>query len=251
MPAKQKTVQPDVIDIGAPVATAKKVARIEGLAMIPPIQDLVEQLIIDTPEDYLSADSLFGRIKQARRTWGERMERIIRPIRVGLDELYSLNREVDKPLATLESAVEVKMKAFKVEERRKEQAIEAQRILEEQRLQRELDAKREKEDQARTKQMREKLAAAREQLEVKLAETQQAPPPEKVVGQFSSSRVAKKIRVIDKKAFIVGVAEGDIPRTELLEVNQTVLNKLFKENPADVAEWPGVEVYDDLSIVGR
>lgn len=233
-----------------PVVVEKAKVQAEGLALISPLQRIVEELVVETADDYLQADQIFGRVKQARRTWGERMERIIRPIRAGLDELYTLNREVDKPLAALESAVEVKMKAFKEIEAREISEAERKRFEEQEKLRREIEEKTRREEAARTNQMREKLAKARKESEEKLTTNQLQPEPEAVRGISSSTRNRKIVRVVDKMAFLTGIVE-ELVHISMVQVDQPTINKYFKENPTVVAEWPGIVIEDDIQIVGR
>jgi hypothetical protein len=234
------------------VPVAARTAKTEGLALVTPLAPLVASLIVEDAEGYLRADALFGRIKNARKTWKERMEKIIRPIRQGLDELYSLNREVDAPLAKLESAVEGKMIAFKQEERRQLQAAENERIRNEQEAQRKLDEIARKEEAARTNQMRAKLAQQREEAEARVAETVEAHAfaETAVMGNHSSLRTKKVPTVNNNLGFIAGVAAGVIP-ADCVTINMVRLRAYYKEDPESVAEFPGVVIVDDDQIAGR
>lgn len=244
-------ISPSVFaDVLTPAKSSLITTRDEGLKLISPISMEVEDLEVFDADTYAVADALFGRIKKARRTWTERMEKIIRPIRTGLDELYSLNREVDKPLGKLEDAVEAKMKIYKLEEARQIRDAERLQQAELDRLQREADAKEAAALNARTAQMRGKLEAARqrivEQAEVVLTQEIVAP----VQGEKSSTRSLRLCRVSDLLAFASGVATGTIP-TACITVNTPELNRQFKRDPTLVEGWPGVEGYDDVQIIGR
>jgi hypothetical protein len=236
------------------VPVAAKTAKTEGLALLTPLRTEADRLIgisgIYTADEYLSADALFGRIKQARKTWKDRMERIIRPIRLGLDELYSLNREVDAPLAKLEDAVERKMVAYKQEERRQLQAAENERLQREQAEQRRLAEIAAKEERAKTDAMRAKLAEQRQAVEERLAEQAAEPQPEAVSGFHSSLRTKKVPKVANNLGFIGGVAEGVIP-ADCITINMVRLRAYYKDDPETVASFPGVVIVDDDSIAGR
>lgn len=246
MPAKAPV---PIIDVKPSTATVSKV-REEGLALLPPLQSSVQGLAVVDAESYLVADTMLGKIQTARKSWTARMERIIRPIRSGLDELYAFNREVDKPLGQLEDAVKAKMKAFKTEELRQLRAAEEARAAEVERLRREAEAKAERESSARTAQMREKLAKARSVLEAQATEIEQEERPEPVQGASSGVRVPKKMRVIDVKEFCAGVADGTIP-VVCVTAHVAEINRQYRMQPATVSVWPGCEEYEDLQIVGR
>lgn len=231
------------------VPVVAKTAKTEGLALVTPLSPLVASLTVVDAEGYLRADALFGRIKTARKSWKERMEKIIRPIRSGLDELYALNREVDAPLAKLETAVEGKMIAYKQEERRQLQAAENERIQREQEAQRKRDALAAKEAAAKTAYMKAKLAEQVAEAEAEVAEAQQ--PVEEAVQGFHSSLKSKKVpKVTNHLAFVGGIAEGLIP-ADCITLNMTRLRAYYKEDPESVAGFPGVVIVDDDQIAGR
>lgn len=226
-------------------------AREEGSHLVGPLQTEVMGLVVDDAESYLVADQILGRVQTARKTWGARMERIIRPIRQGLDEIYALSRDVDKPLAAIEATVKRQMTDYKLEEARLLRAAEEERLAEERRLQRDVLERIEKESAARTKQMRGKLALARQQAEDRLEKVQAEEAPAPVMGTSSSTRATKKWRITDFGAFVLGVTKRDSLMADYLVANTPRMNQLFKDNPESFKEMAGVEVYDDVQIVGR
>lgn len=225
-------------------------AKEEGATIIGPLQAEVVEMRVDDAESYLAADQILGRIQTARKTWGARMERIIRPIRQGLDEIYALSRDVDKPLAAMEALVKGRMTDYKLEEARQLAVIKRAQELETARLEQELAAKLEKEQNARTKQMRERLAEARLKVQEKLevAQAEEAPAP--IMGSHSSTRSVKKWRVTDKEKLLKGVIAGTIPES-IATWDERQINSYFRAEPDRVATWDGIEVYDDVQIVGR
>lgn len=229
-------------------------AKDEGASLIGPLQTEAQSLVVDDAESYLAADQILGRIQTARKTWAARMERIIRPIRQGLDEIYGLNRDVDKPLEAIEKAVKNQMTVYKLEEQRQLRELEQARIEEVNRLQRQINEQAEKETAARTAQMRQKLAAARQQAEDRLERVQTEETTAPIMGVSSSTRSVKKWRVTDFGAMVKALAfqtADPALATEMLMVNTMGINKVFKESPDKVAAIPGLEVYDDVQIVGR
>lgn len=222
----------------------------EGLQLLTPIQAEVVALHVRTAEDYLAADGVLHRIRVARKTWGDRMEKIIRPIRTGLDEVYKLNRDVDRPMEVLESRVKDAMKMFKLAEQRALQAAEDARRAEEDRLRREAEEKRQAAEHATTAQMRDKLTAQAQRAEAQSETAAQEELPEAVHGMSSTTRPLKKVRVTDLTAFLQGIIDGYIP-DDYVAIIQSKLNTALREDPEGMKAWPGVEVYDDVQIVGR
>lgn len=235
MPAKQSAAVAPKVDPQA--------MKQEALILIQPFANAVDAMTIETEEEYHAADALKLRIRNARKTWGARLERIIRPSRQVLDELYELNRDGDRPLGALEDKVTDAMKAFKLRELQAAREVEKER----ERLKAEADAKLRAAEAARTPQMKGKLQtqAARVQQQ---AETIQAPQP--VFAEHSSVRPVKKVRVVNIIHFCQGIVDGYVP-TDCIEVLQGKLNQALKDDPEGMAAWPGVEVYDDVQIVGR
>lgn len=234
MPAKQTAVAPRV---------DPQAMKQEALTIIQPYADAVDTLTIESEDEYHAADLLKAKIRSARKMWTARIEKIIRPIRQGLDELYELSRDGDRPLGVLEDKVTDAMKVYKVKELQAARAVERER----ERLQAEADAKLKAAETAKTPQMRGRLqtAAARVQQQ---AQTIQAPAP--VFAEHSSVRPVKKVRIISHGAFLKGIVDGYVP-ADCIDVLQGKLNAYLKDDPEGMAAWPGVEVYDDVQIVGR
>lgn len=251
-----------VIDV--PSATPAKAStstllssRREGVGLLQPLQTEVSALgTIDTEEEYLAADAVFGRVKAARKTWKLKMYGTkdkpgpIPAIKSGLDQLYALNREVDGPLAKMEETVELGMKAFKLAEfKRIQQAEDDKRQAEE-------------EERAHIQELEEKAAALKtpaakarveqqiEEAAARLDEAQQLETPEKTIGANSSSRPKQVPTVTDITKFIEGVAEGTIPE-DCLTVNMVKVRAYFKDDPDAVRMFPGVTIEDDIEIRGR
>lgn len=234
----------------APTPVNPAAVREEGQALIAPLASEAGLLIIRNEEDYLVADGLLSRIRRARKTWGDRMEAIIRPIRSGLDEIYSLNRDVDRPLEAQEARVKGLMRDYKLEEQRQIQAAKEEREREERRKLEEAETKRIAAEQAQTARMRERLIAQATRAEAQAAAVAQTPIPQAVRGESSVSRPVQKVRVHNLTHFLQGIVDGYIPE-DLVTVNQVALNREFKAEPDGIKAWPGVEVFDDIQIVGR
>lgn len=224
--------------------------KTEGLQVVQGLQKAVYELEVQTEEQYQVADALLARVRSARKTWGDRMERIIRPMRTALDEVYSLNRDVDKPLGQQEDFIKSRMKAFKLEELRQLNAAKQAQQAEDDRLAREAWEKEQAALAAKTPQMRGKLEAQAEKLTEQRAEVLAQEMAAPVAASNSSSRSKKLVRVTDLLAFCGGIGDGTIPH-DVVAVLAGPLAKHLKESPDDVASWPGVEIVDDIQIVGR
>lgn len=205
-------------------------------ALVPTVTAQVEALgVIEDEDTYHVADKYFGRVKTARKEWAGRMQEIIRPIRQGLDKLYKLNRDVDQPLAQLETRIEALMKDFKLKELQRVREEQEQADQEAARLRGLLE-------NAKTPIKQQALAQQLEEVE--------AWQPETTKGENSSSRPSRKVRIVDLKAFAKAVGAGLIPEDVLL-VHMPAVNRYFKDDAETVEGWPGVEGFDDIAIVSR
>lgn len=244
MPAKPAVI-PLIVRPGDLIKTKQ-----DGLAVLTPLQSASVSLTIRTEADYQVADAMLAKVRTARKTWGDRMERIIRPMRTALDEVYGLNRDVDRPLEAVETTIKQKMKVFKLEEQRVIQETAIAQQAEADRLRREAEEKEALAAKAKTAQMRGKLAAQQERLQERIIEVESQPIQAPVQANSSTTRPAKIIRVKDLLAFCGAIADGAIPH-DIIEVKQGMLNKQYKDNPEEVAQWPGVTIEDDIQILGR
>lgn len=248
-------------------------ARKDGNQMVSPLQLEVDILnIVDAPA-YVEADSLLTKIKRARKNWEDRMEPIIRPIREGLDLLYALNRDVDRPLGALETQLKDKMKAFKAKETLQLRAAEEARQREERRLAEIAVEAAEAGLRAKTNPMRERLAQKRAEAEQQLAEVQDAPAPEavKIKGGGNARKVLKwratnRIQFIRYAldtllAFEDSLGQDGQDLSCLLSIDTVQMDAFLKLRQAEakqkketvpVGSWmPGIEIYEDISISGR
>lgn len=204
-------------------------------ALVPSIGGQIDALTVDDEDSYQEADRLFGRVKDARKNWTARMEEIIRPIRTGLDKLYKLNRDVDKPLAELEARIERKMKDFKL--------IEARRVQQEQ-------EQVEQERQRLLKQQEKAKTPTKQQdIAVQLESVEQW-EPETVKAANSAARPVRKVRIVDAVAFAKAVGAGLIPE-DCIVVHMPAVNRYFKDDAETVENWPGIEAFDDVDIRSR
>lgn len=230
--------------------------KAEGSRLITPLEADVEALTVTSPEEYEAADVLLGDISKARKEWGSKIDPIREPLqeaRAAADKALkatnALFREVDTPLEILERRVKRLMADFKLEEQR---AIEEARQAEAEAA-RELEEAAEREANARTKEMRERLARQRQQAERTLEKAAQA-APEETKGEHSTAKTVKlwRLRERDDVAIIIAKAiiSGQIP-TAVLSVNAAFVQQQFRMDPTVVAQWPGFEVYEDIQIAKR
>lgn len=249
-----------IIDV--PTSPTQKVATVvkdrrEGLALITTLAPEVELLGTVTDAGELAvADELFGRIQKARKVWRLKMYGTkdkpgpIPAIRSGLDQLYELNREVDQPLEKLETAVETAMKGYhllKLREAQAEAQAKAEREAETQRI---LDELERKKQALRTPQAQAKVEAQILEVTAELDEIQQEEAPAPVESEHSTGRAKKVPVVLSVSDVCEGVVNGMIPE-DVVTVNMVKLRAYYRDDPAAVALFPGIELQDDITIVGR
>lgn len=209
---------------------------------------------VTTNEDYTTADACLGEIQSALKVAEGALEPYIRPFYVYLEGMYELRRSLQQPLSAGEMVVKRLMGDWKV--------AEARRIREE--------------EEARAKaveaERRRALAAAPlptaivdsvgfpiAGLPIAVA-TAVLPSAFPVAVPFkapnSSSTIVKKWRITDLSMVIDCCQAGLIPQevegNRLLVLNEFAVNCAMKgDGWKAVAEWPGLDVYDDARITGR
>lgn len=232
--------------------------RTEGTAKLGPLQADVQQLpaVLTSQDEYDAADALLKAVNVARKWWKDRMYGTkaqpgpIPSIRSGLDMLYALNSEVDKPLGDMVDLIKGKMTGYvrkQLDEKREaDAAVERERLRAEQ----ELEEASRKLAAAKTPQQVAKATAMVEEKEEAYVETLNKPTIEVGKADSGEARVPKKPKVTNILQFCQGIANGDIP-VECIEIKQGMLNSLYREVPEVVAEFLGVTIEDDIQIVGR
>lgn len=255
----KKTAQtaPSATTIGATALTlapGTEETKAKVLAVLPTLTQEVNELTVTDEASYQYADALLGRIITSRKVWApvwqRIMEKTVQPIRSGLENLYAMNREIEKPHDALEEKVKKVMKAFKLREQ--QQITEATRKRDEEaaRLQREADEKLRQAQQARSPQLKGRLEAAAQRITEAATAVVEQEQPQRVTGTASSTRTKKIPSVPDRKPFLRCILSGEIPDDCWL-IDATRLAQYYKENPEVVASWPGVSIIDDITIVGR
>lgn len=216
-------------------------------ALVMEIEPQIRSVSITDNETYLVFEKHYLRIRAARAEWKEDIEKIIRPQRDALEAVYELNRKTDRPREDLEKLIKTMMEGYQYQLQAK--AREEQRIKDEQAQQLRNEATRLAE-QARiapTPQMAKKLI----QRSTQKMETAEAVEELDIESKVDSAdtHIRKKMQweVTDTMALIKAVASGDIPM-DVLEVSSVSMNKYFKTSQADMAEWPGVRVYEALGL---
>jgi hypothetical protein len=252
VPAK-KPAAPLTPPVTGPSAALVARAKREGLALVPPLKDAVEELTIETEDDYRQMDVYLSDIARARKTWTAKLAPIRDPLKEAvaaakraMTAADALFKEVDTPLAELEATARLRMKAYQTEKQRRISAA----ADEQRRIQEEIDRAAQVEAYGRTAAQRQKATATREALEEKQAEVFESAP---VLAQAdgSGSRVAKKIRASDPAKLLRFIADNYEELADCAEILQPALNRRFKDDPEGMGAWPGVEVYDDVTIVRK
>lgn len=243
------------VSVVAPAEVAEAAKRIEVIAS--PVVKQAATLLVNSPASFQLADALLGRVIDFRKVWAEEVDTFLDPLK---DTLNSAKRaldagkahrdKVDKPLADTEVQLRIKMGDYKRLEYLETQRLQREQQAETDRLEREATAKREAEAQARTPQMKARLANQAAVLETKAAVAAQPVIAPKAVAANTTTRVTKKVRIKDLKAFVVGAANDKIPLSLVLP-DILELTALYRVSPETVVAMPGVEIYEDVVIVRR
>lgn len=234
-----------------PGAVKGKVTSLQaaGQSLLAPLQVLTP-LDLQTEEDYQEADRRLSVIRRARAEWRDRLQRVVKPIREGLDELYALGRDVDKPMEAMEGAYREGMQAYKMRELQAIREAERKKQEEEAQAVREAEEAMRKAEAARTAQLREKLQKQAMKAIERVDEITYRVDPTPVRAASSTTRVIKTPIVVDLNAFLSGIIVGEIP-ADLVAVQGRVLSAAYKEDPQSVLSWPGVEIQEEIQVVGR
>ena len=244
-----------ITPIPAVATKAILAARVTALTITQEILDLAKDLAVETESQYHSADDILHKIKVAQKRLDQPFEDVIRPVRQGLDGVYAIRREVENPLLDLEKTVKEKMRAFKLAEAeriRKEEAerarllrIEQSRVAEEQLA----EQARRIVEAAKANDFQKALEILEEE-KPEVAVIFAAPVQAPVRAASSSSRTIKRWRVTDLD-LVIEATRLDMAPTNILQINATKVQEMFKLNPASIDEIPGMETYDDIQIAGR
>jgi hypothetical protein len=225
-------------------------AKVESRRTVEPLVEAAAELKISDAASYQAADFLLKRVRIAKRAIEEKLNPIIEPIYQGLQSLYKLRKELTDPLEKADADIREGMSVWQMAESRRIAAEAAARREEEDRLRREAEEKQRKIDQAKSESARKLLAKQALVLESKADAVAAVPveAPTQAVG--SSVRKVWKWRVASMRKLIQAVADGRVPQ-EILAVDTTVIGKYFRDDPASLSHYPGIEVYEDIVIAGR
>ena len=218
--------------------------RDEVTTMTLPVVRQVENLSVETAEDYALADVLLTRIAAARAFVRIRIDNILKPAKETVKELNSFLHELDDPLEAREQDIRGKMKVYKQAEL--ERKWQADREAE--RLRQEAEEKQRLADAAKTKAMQTRLTNQATQLEVKAAVAEASFQPTVAAG--SGTRTVRVAGVVDLKPFLQAVIAGEVP-IDIISINTPIFNSYHRESPEIVEKWPGVRAWDDVRIVRR
>lgn len=222
--------------------------------VLPTLQQEVAELAVEDEAGYRYADALLGRIQASKKgwlgVWNRVQEKTIKPIRAGLEELYSLNRDVEKPHDTLEGDVKEKMRQYKLREQRiidEDNRAKEQAALQ---LRREAEAKERQAMAAATPQLRGRLESQSRKLEQQAADVELQPVTRAAQGHSSSTVPLKVLTITNLIEFLADCRDAGVDMSDVVVVHEPALQRKWKANP-DIATFTGVAVLDDVRIVGR
>jgi hypothetical protein len=219
-----------------------------AIAVMPLVKN-INEIQIKSALDYVNASVLLSNIAAVRSNIKERMAKILDPIGAAWDSATKLKKELDAPAEQAELSLRNKMRLYKLEEQQRIQAAAAEQARVAAEIERRAEEARIKEENAKTEQMRARLAAKRQQLEQEAAVAIATPAPAPVRTGFASDRPVRRL-VMDHDAIIKGVIEGKIPPSAI-SVNEVAIRTMWRGVPDIVEAWPGIKVEDDIQIVRR
>jgi hypothetical protein len=217
---------------------------------VQPLAQAVQELTVTNDEEYQAADALLGSVRGARRQWASMFKPVHEPLKLAKANADKLNRDIDGPMETMETAIKRVMADYSLEKERR--IAEQKRLADEEaeRLRKKLEEATNKELAAKTAPMRERLRVARETLETQVVE--QAEETEEtlerpVEAEHSRTRKVRKWRLVDLEAYAKVTRNYVILDTAA--VTRDLRSGLITLD--DIAGWPGFEVYEDVVIASR
>jgi len=208
------------------------------------------ELQIETEHDYAKADSLLTGIREVSRTAPMKLDEIIKPIKAGLALLNGVRKKMMDPLAASEATVRSKMREYRVKEQGEIDRKRMEKEKEDRRIQEKAEEAERQLAAARSAAQRRVLERKLEHLGAKAIEAQSVVVEKPVVVSGSTTRTTRRVRVVDADLLIRAVADSKAP-SDLITINTSVLNKMHRDNQDYTESLPGVEGYDDISIVER
>ncbi len=232
-----------------PRAEVVKATR-EMMATTGPVVTTATSLIVRDSDSYAVADGLLKQIRAARKTVDARLGTIINPIRSGLDSLYTLRTELDTPLKNAEDQVKGKMKAFQIlEDERLREGLKL-RALEIEKAKQEAAKLEEKAAKATRPSVKTVLEGKADAAVERVLEAQAvtvAPAPK---GTSSSVRKIRRPVIKNLSELVRAAVDGQVP-IDIIDINMQAVRAYFRDSPDIVTQWPGVDIIEEVLIVGR
>ena len=219
----------------------------KSLAILDEVRPLTARPVKDA-EDFKLFDMALARIVSDRKAWKEGVEKILIPMREAKEAVHSLDRATDRPKENMELAIRKAMADWV----RHLDAIKAQeqKLIDDEavRLRTKAEEAQAKADAAKTVPMRARLVAQVQQLTQQAEAVAEIEPEAHVEAENSHAKRPMKWKVTSLTAIIKAVAAGDLPE-HLLELDTKMVNFYFKTARNEMADWPGIEIFEDVQIV--
>lgn len=219
---------------------------------LSPSTQLAEQaksVTVTDAADYETADGYLVQLNQRIKANSDGIAPILSPLKEAKKACDDLIKALNGPLKDAESYVREQMRQWRLKEIA-ETAPEAEAINDD------ADRVQEQALELERRAQQAKTPGQAQTLLNKALETQQradeirSTAPTGVEVEGSGYRGRKVWEVVDLKAVARGVLKGEIP-SDVLEVSSKIVNGYFRDSQETVAEWPGFEVKQDVSIVRR
>lgn len=198
---------------------------------------------IDSPEMYQAAGDELKHIKAKAKELDETRKSLTKPIDEAKARIMDFFRQPLDFLSKAESIIKGSMLTYQNEQERIRREEEARRQEIARKEQERLQKRAEKAAEKGQTEKAEALLETANAIPTPIV----APAMQKVSG--IATKTTWKAEVVDKMALIKAVAAGQVPLS-VLEVNQTVLNKMAVALKEELS-YPGVKAVAEQSIAAR
>lgn len=237
-------------EVAAPVPKELVKVKPKLTHLVIPITTRAMKLEVTSDDDYAEADAALKTIRAALKSVAESFDPIIEPARASLNATYAFRRSFDLPLNEAEDHVRNQMKRYQLAEQKRIADEEYEKEKTRRRLLEEAEETQRKADAAKRPQEAAKLEKKAERLVEQSQDVAAMPVQGPVKGSSSTTRKVKKWRLINLPQFLAHVVAGKASQ-ETVTLNNIYVNQMLRDHPDVVATWPGIQVYEDVQIIGR
>lgn len=220
--------------------TALQKASTEAVAKLGALQVQAKTITkITTDDEYLEVDKIRGEVDAYLKWWEPQYREVKDPLLQATQALDKMNRTMTQPALTMKAAITGLMADYKRGQLRAKQEAEQEELER-------AEALRRQAEKVKAPALKAKLEAEAVQAQ---EVAQQIAEVQTVQGNLTHDRIVKKWRITSLRQLLAGIMAGDVPEDVLL-INEVQMNSYFKEDAKTFSEFPGVEIYEDVQIIG-